>query len=457
MESFDPFSEWLGRPPGRPPEDHYELLGLARFEPDLDLISHTVDILRVKIRKVRPGSHLADWQRLLDRLDAAKICLSDPIAKAAYDDSIDTASHTLNVSGEPVVTWDSPAEGSEDAAPGEVSDTADAQIIASDQTADAAPSIVEAPPVVEDPDQGTSTVGSQMPTEAAFPAIRPRTRKRSRVRRATGSLLLSVVLLSVAIGLALLKQRRDAARTGQPPVTTPPTILPDVKPGEGTVPDPPAEDTAPNPPEPPTPAPSEVRPTPDPARPGPPKRTTPDMSDPPRPVVDPAGQHAFQSALTAVRDALARRDLEAAATRLNEAVSLSQTDEDRAEADQLEVLRAHVDAFWGSLREQIPRLESGSELQVGEMMVIVVEAGADFVVLRVTGQNRRYSFGSMPHVLAVAMAEQLFSNSANAKALRASFLIVEPDGDADQARRLLQEASQGGAQVDELLAELNRS
>ena len=63
----------------------------------------------------------------------------------------------------------------------------------------------------------------------------------------------------------------------------------------------------------------------------------------------------------------------------------------------------------------------------------------------------------MPHVLAAAMAEQLFSKSSNANALRAAFLIAEPDGRDEKARHLLQEASRGGAEAGELLAELNRS
>jgi hypothetical protein len=172
--------------------------------------------------------------------------------------------------------------------------------------------------------------------------------------------------------------------------------------------------------------------------------------------VDPARQQAFQRSVAAARKALANRDLEGAASHLNEAVSLTQTDAELAEADQVEVLRAHLDAFWGSLHEQIPKLEGGSEIRVGEMMVVVVEAGRDYVILRVTGQNRRYSLLGMPHVLAAAMAEQTFSKSSNANALRASFLIAEPDGNAEKARQLLQEAAQGGAEVDELLAELNR-
>lgn len=456
MESFDPFSEWLGRPPGNPPRDHYELLGLARFEPDLDLIAHAADTLRVRIRKIRPGSHPAEWQRLLDRLEAAKICLSDPIAKAAYDESIDTACHTVNVSGAPVVTWDSP---SQEMGGDPIAEASQPHGFGTAQPISSASPFVEAPPVVEDLGQ------DGLPAEVAtFPRIQPIGGKRKGTRLAVQLLVAAVVLLTIAVGLAALKQRRDSAETAANPPQQPgaasPTDDTDTEPGVAPPSNLPSEPpAAPEEPEPTSPAApiATVPAAPEPSQPPPvaPAATVP--SSAPRSAVDPARQQAFRRVVDSARAALASRNLEAAAAQLNEAVSLAQTDEDRAEVDQVELLRAHVDAFWGSLQAQINKLETGSEIQVGEMMVLVVETGPDYVILRVTGRNRRYSIREMPRVLAAAMAEQTFSKSPNAKALRASFLIAEPGGDADRTRQLLMEAAQGGAEVDELLAELNRS
>ena len=470
MDSFDPFAEWLGRPPGRPPEDHYELLGLARFEPDIDLILHEADMLRVKIRKVRPGEHLADWQRLLDRLEAAKICLGDPIAKAAYDESIDTASHTLNVSGEPVVTWDSPdQETMMSSQTPENAQTDGAEAGFAPPSVNPTSDFVEAPPVARDVPTGPQSQGN--PSETLFPAIR-RTRRRSKGRRLPiVFLLFTLVLLSMAIGLVVLKRQKDErqaasappARQGtvapiEKPVTLPretqvtprPADEPPLSPAEDPVPPPEPQPTVPTnvpPPKPPATVPA-VTPTP-PANPMP--------APPSEPVLDPARQKAFQQALASTRKALTDRDLAAAASHLNEAVSLTQTDEERAEADQVEALRAYVEAFWESLQAQIPRLGSGSEIPVGEMMVVVVETGKDFLIVRANGRNQRFAINAMPHGLAFSVAQSLFSKSANAKVLLASFVIAEPDGNPDRARQLLREASQGGAEVDELLAELNRS
>ena len=38
--SFDPYYQWLGIPPKDQPPDHYRLLALERFEPNLDVIGN---------------------------------------------------------------------------------------------------------------------------------------------------------------------------------------------------------------------------------------------------------------------------------------------------------------------------------------------------------------------------------------------------------------------------------
>lgn len=471
MESFDPYSQWLGRPPGRPPLDHYELLGLPRFEPDPDLISHTADTLRAKIRKVRPGAHLADWERLLDRLEAAKICLSDPIAKAAYDESIDTASHTVNVSGRHPVAWDSPAETQNlpvaETAP---SSPAHGEAGPGVPPVDTTPQFVEAPPVLEEAGHGASYWQSQTPwVNLDSSAVPANLWKSLGLRLAAGVLSGLLVLLVIVVGFAEVQRWPSGDDTA--------SSLPDrgtAAPAEKLGPETDSQPT--KPPSPPPSEPSNHQPTPDPvppapaaspassqqvpasAPPSPAAKTPPHTAPTPPPghAVDPARQQTYRRSIASARTALAERDLPVAANHLNEAVSLAQTPEELAETNQVEALRAYLDSFWGSLQELTPQLESGSELRVGEMMVVVVEAGRDYVILRVTGKNRRYSILGMPHVLAAAVAEQILSKSPNAKALRAAFLIAEPEGDANRARQLLQEAGQGGAEVDELLAELDR-
>ena len=87
-EAFDPYVQWLGIEGGRRPGNHYELLGIDLYENDPAVVARAADALTARIRSVRPGPQVAEWQRLLDAVAGAKKCLLDPAAKAAYDASL---------------------------------------------------------------------------------------------------------------------------------------------------------------------------------------------------------------------------------------------------------------------------------------------------------------------------------------------------------------------------------
>lgn len=484
MEPLDPLSEWLGLPPGRHPADHYELLGLDRFEGDLDLISHRADTLRAQIRKIRPGRHLVEWQRLLDRVAAAKRCLSDPISKVAYDESLETPSErTLessanlpyNVFAEANVTpldqveaQDSPPDGREGPSHGLPEAAQWRQSAEAAEWADGQ-SEVEAPPIVAPPD--TRPAGADAgPPEVVLTVPRIARWRGRGARWAVRVLLLSLVLLGVAIGLAVLQRRQrletatQPGRSGERKVASEgadssvPALVPSAaqsglsdsgRPGRPSHATEQAE-----------PATAPVKPAgaPDTAS-SPSAPVTGAPLRPPRPsaeAIDPARQRGFTQAIGEARFALASRNLSLAKEKLALAVSLAQTEENRGEVGRLETLHDHVEAFWGSLKPLVAAMQSGSEIEVGDARAMVVEAGPDFVVLRAAGRNRRYNTEALPHRVAAAMAEQLFSSSGNAKALRAAFLTVEPDGDLNEARRLLHEARQDGTEVGELLEEVDR-
>ena len=75
QDSFNPYRQWLGREDGLPPAGPRELLGLAEGQSDPETIAHAADILTARIRRIRPGPHLVEWQQLLDRIAAAKATL----------------------------------------------------------------------------------------------------------------------------------------------------------------------------------------------------------------------------------------------------------------------------------------------------------------------------------------------------------------------------------------------
>ena len=84
-DTFNPYVEWLGLPESGGDRDHYELLGLERFESDDARITAAADRALARVRKFRPGAHARAWQQLLDELSTAKKVLLDPASKRNYD------------------------------------------------------------------------------------------------------------------------------------------------------------------------------------------------------------------------------------------------------------------------------------------------------------------------------------------------------------------------------------
>lgn len=84
-DSFNPYRDWLGLADGQRPPTYYGLFGLKPLESDADRIRKAILRLAAKIRGIHPGSHMLEWQQIIDEISAAKACLTDPAAKAAYD------------------------------------------------------------------------------------------------------------------------------------------------------------------------------------------------------------------------------------------------------------------------------------------------------------------------------------------------------------------------------------
>lgn len=87
-EVFDAYHKWLGIPPNEQPPDHYRLLGVRRFESDLDVIEHAADQRMAHIRSFQSGPHAMQSQRLLNELSAARRNLFDSDWKAKHDEAV---------------------------------------------------------------------------------------------------------------------------------------------------------------------------------------------------------------------------------------------------------------------------------------------------------------------------------------------------------------------------------
>ena len=84
-EEFDPYLHWLGiREPHRPP-NHYQLLGLAPFEPDPYVIAQAADRQMQYVGQFQNTAYSACAQQILGQLASARSCLLNPQTRTEYD------------------------------------------------------------------------------------------------------------------------------------------------------------------------------------------------------------------------------------------------------------------------------------------------------------------------------------------------------------------------------------
>ena len=87
-------SAWLGLPPEPWPPDHYTLLGLARGETDVGLIENQVHERLLRLRPYQLN-HPEEVTEAMNRLARAFSCLTDPLAKKAYDEGLFAPNSTV--------------------------------------------------------------------------------------------------------------------------------------------------------------------------------------------------------------------------------------------------------------------------------------------------------------------------------------------------------------------------
>ena len=89
-EQFDPYRKWLGIPDQPQHPHHYQLLGLALFEDDPDVIENAANRQMTHVRSFQTGPYASHSQNLLNEIAQAKICLLLPDSKASYDLQLQT-------------------------------------------------------------------------------------------------------------------------------------------------------------------------------------------------------------------------------------------------------------------------------------------------------------------------------------------------------------------------------
>lgn len=91
MPTFDPYRKWLGIAPADQPPNHYRLLGLDLFESDPDVIDAATEQRVTYLRQCATGEHVAESQKLLNEVAAARLCLVNADKKREYDAQLRSA------------------------------------------------------------------------------------------------------------------------------------------------------------------------------------------------------------------------------------------------------------------------------------------------------------------------------------------------------------------------------
>ena len=191
--------------------------------------------------------------------------------------------------------------------------------------------------------------------------------------------------------------------------------------------------------------------------------TTPTTTKNPDPspavsALDPAAAQKLANDLNNVRLALARREMDLALERLNVVRGLKLPPKEQADVNRLIALHEHLELFWKAVSTAMGDLKDADDITVKGTTVAVVEASPTKLILRVQGQNRTYQVQSLTPTLAMFLAQRWFKPIPSSKIFLGSFYAMDQQGDREEARRLWEEARQGGAAerdaVESLLPEL---
>ena len=153
------------------------------------------------------------------------------------------------------------------------------------------------------------------------------------------------------------------------------------------------------------------------------------------------------------RNFLTERNIPAAKQSLMEATKIVELDAHKLKLDRLTQLVELSETFWQSVQNQLQELQSDEVITVKETIANVVEYTPDgLLILRVGGENKRYTMANMPAGLAKYFAtRQMAEGDPNGKAIIGAFLLLEPNADVAEVRSLWQESMLAGVDLQSLM------
>lgn len=163
-----------------------------------------------------------------------------------------------------------------------------------------------------------------------------------------------------------------------------------------------------------------------------------------------------ETLLDEIRSAMAARELSVAKAKLEEAAKLPGSEAFVAQRERLQLLYQYLEEFWKSVDEGAKTLHAVDELVIGDTRVAVVESRPGWLVLRVNGENRRYTAKTLPAKVALTLAQRVLKPDApQNKLFFGTFFLLDGRGDRELARKMWTEARQAKVDVAALLPELD--
>ncbi|PHS12528.1 MAG: hypothetical protein COA78_08185 [Blastopirellula sp.] len=160
-----------------------------------------------------------------------------------------------------------------------------------------------------------------------------------------------------------------------------------------------------------------------------------------------------------VRKFLSERNIPAAKQSLAEATKLAELEAHKLKLDRLTQLVELTESFWQSVQNQLGELKVDEVLEVESTTTnettfanVIGYTPEGLLLLRVAGENKRYTLADMPAGLAKYLAmRQMAEGDPNAKVVVGAFLLVEPEGNVAEVKSLWQESMLAGVDLQSLM------
>jgi thiol-disulfide isomerase/thioredoxin len=176
------------------------------------------------------------------------------------------------------------------------------------------------------------------------------------------------------------------------------------------------------------------------------------VEPPPQAEQSPEQQAAFARAIKNAHAAMAVRKLDRARQELEAAKANVGPQRQQDQLVRLTALYGYVKGFWNAVADTLQDLQVAETIQIDNTEFAIVEVDGKSITIRAAGRNISYTLDTLPSGLAIALAGRWFDEQVPANKLYlGAFHAVDRKGNINEARRLWQEATQGGASAKTLM------